>query len=982
MRNLDGFRATHLVGRENELALLRRALADARTYRGRAVIIAGALGTGKTRLGLELLHLAQAEGALCISGAAFAVETDLPYGVFLTALEPLLRQDATGRMVLRRVTSAFAGLAPSLDADRAGAGVPEEMALIGPRLCDSVAQLLRESRSQQPLVLFLDDLHWADRQSLSLLHFLVRRVETCRALILVSYRPEYGATNPALREVLTSLSRLGCLDHLTLDALSREQTQALIKHLLHYEDDISPAFLDQLYAHTEGNPLFIEETLRALAAQGDIYLQEGRWLRRPIQDLQVPQTLRDALLLRIADLSPASLHLIETAAAIGFEADHGLLRRVCGLDEDQFDEALSDLCRRDLLVETSGLPSRYRFRHPILHGAVYGATTAATRRRYHRRIAAALEDAAVEGGAPSWSLLAWHAACGDGISVRPGCVDRLLDAADEAWNGGDVLEASRIYEIVLPVSSDSDHASRTLRWLRLGEARAWSGNTAGAFEAWRVALAAAPVEPALIRVRIGELHWAAGEESAAEGHLRRSLAGTADSTGLASGLSLASMASVLCDRGNWSEAEALCSEAHAAAEIAGQHTVIAAAQAVLLSVHGFRGEPAMAERCVEQALAAASAAGSRPLLWEVHLRAAECADLCGATRRALAHLESCFSLADALRSPVFRAHADAQLGIVLTHQGAWTEALAAFGRATDAQRELDLWGALPRTLAGAADVQRRRGKTAVARAHLNEAQAIIHARGLRRRSAVLPVWLGHAWLSLDAGQPRRASYEAAQAAAALGHDRSSIPGNELLALLAAIAVAEGTLETAAQLTDAAQGSAERAGHVPGIARAWDIRGCLLRARGEVAGAEDAIRRAADLWAALERPFEEGASRVTLAQLTRGHDSRRVPADLARAHALLHPLGAEPALKLVRRELAGLGGDLPRRRTPQHTNELTERERELTVLLARRCGTEEIADRLVISPATVRTHIRNIFRKLSVSSRGELALVAREHGFLS
>ncbi|MGH2585495.1 MAG: ATP-binding protein, partial [Dehalococcoidia bacterium] len=422
MTNLDGFRATHLIGREAELAFLCRALADARACHGRAVIVAGTLGTGKTRFGVELRQLAQAQGALCLSGAAFAAETDLPYGVFLTALEPLLRQDATGHLVLCRVRSAFAGLAPSLDTAQAGAGAPEEMALISPRLCDSVAQLLRESSPQRPLVLFLDDLHWADRQSLSLLHFLVRRIEACRALIVATYRPEHRAVNPALREVLTSLSRLGHLDRLTLTALSREQTQALVKHLLHYEDDISPAFLDLLYSHTEGNPFFIEETLRALAVTGDIYLQEGRWLRRPIQELQVPQSLRDALFLRVADLLPASLRVIETAAAIGLEADHSLLRRVCGLDEDHFDEALGDLCRQDLLVETTTPPSRYRFRSPILQNVVYGETATATRRRYHRRIAAALEEAAAGDGMPSWALFAWHSACGDGISVRSGCV--------------------------------------------------------------------------------------------------------------------------------------------------------------------------------------------------------------------------------------------------------------------------------------------------------------------------------------------------------------------------------------------------------------------------------------------------------------------------------------------------------------------------------------------------------------------------------
>jgi DNA-binding CsgD family transcriptional regulator len=244
------------------------------------------------------------------------------------------------------------------------------------------------------------------------------------------------------------------------------------------------------------------------------------------------------------------------------------------------------------------------------------------------------------------------------------------------------------------------------------------------------------------------------------------------------------------------------------------------------------------------------------------------------------------------------------------------------------------------------------------------------------------VWAGLAWLSLDAGQIRRAAGEAAQAALAFDDDRGHVVDFDLSVLMFSIAVAEGALDGAAQLAETMQRAAERAGNNPNIARSWDARGLLLRECGDIVGAKEAVSRAAGLWASLERPFEEGLSRLALGRLPYGHSEPGATSDLIRAHALLQPLGAEPALRLVRRELLELGMNTPRHRAPTASHELTERERELTALLAQRLGTAEIADRLVISSATVRTHIRNIFRKLSVGSRGELVLVARERGLLN
>jgi DNA-binding CsgD family transcriptional regulator len=395
-----------------------------------------------------------------------------------------------------------------------------------------------------------------------------------------------------------------------------------------------------------------------------------------------------------------------------------------------------------------------------------------------------------------------------------------------------------------------------------------------------------------------------------------------------------------------------------------------------------QGKRERADAAGRRALALATAQADPIQLWQVHQLLAALADLSGGWRSALDCLDACAQWPEPGRLSVLQARANALLGTVLKHRGQWTEALAALGRAIDAQREMGLQAALPAPLVEAALIYHHRGNAGTAHDYLEEARTIVETQLNGRAPALAAVMLALGEVSLETGRPEQARDYALHAAGALGCDRCgglAIAG--ALALRARAEIAMRDLSAAERALIVLQRLAWAAGHAPTIAEYWEARGQLALVRNDLADAVAAFRESAEAWAALERPFEEGRARTALGEALRGTDDPAAAPALERAWALLEPLGVEPALKGLRRGLAGLGVAVHLAKVPARVGPVTERERELIDLIGRRYPTDQIAKRLVISPATVRTHVRNIFRKLGVSSRGELVRVARDQGLV-
>jgi DNA-binding CsgD family transcriptional regulator len=172
-------------------------------------------------------------------------------------------------------------------------------------------------------------------------------------------------------------------------------------------------------------------------------------------------------------------------------------------------------------------------------------------------------------------------------------------------------------------------------------------------------------------------------------------------------------------------------------------------------------------------------------------------------------------------------------------------------------------------------------------------------------------------------------------------------------------------------------AASATGHRLTTARYWDASAEVLLARGDGSHAEAALSQSVDLWRAQERPYEEAVALTALGRLSQQYGHPEAAFVQTRAHGLFRQLGVGSSLAAPRGPHPAMGHPRSRRRTARERDLLSERERELVLLIDQRCDTNDIAQRLIISRATVRTHIRNIFRKLSVNSRAELRLIARE-----
>ncbi|MFI7060107.1 AAA family ATPase [Kribbella sp. NPDC050124] len=399
------------VGRVAESAALaasyQHAVADGATF----VVIAGEAGIGKSRLAAEFTAGLSPE-ARSVSGDCLELGGDsLPFAPFLAVLRRLGRELGvealraflpTGELSLARWLPEIGK--PPVDQD----------ALLGRfRLFDEVLTLFERAAAQKPLVVVLEDLHWADPGTVELLAYLVRNVEQPGLLVVCTYRStDLGPAHP-LRPVIADITRRAGGRLIEPRALSRADVGRQLAGLLEREPD--RALVDRIHDRSDGNPLFVE----ALAAA-------------PTE--ATPSPLRDWLVLGMTRLPEASRSVLRAAAVAGPSFQHALLSPVSGLGDDELDRALRELLDQQLLVVRE---NGYAFRHLVFRDAVYSEVLPGERRRLHARCADAIQhdrSLAPEGHAAAELAMHWSAAADH---------ERALDAA---WEAAAVAGRSFAYE--------------------------------------------------------------------------------------------------------------------------------------------------------------------------------------------------------------------------------------------------------------------------------------------------------------------------------------------------------------------------------------------------------------------------------------------------------------------------------------------------------------------------------------------------------
>ncbi|MGH8063940.1 MAG: ATP-binding protein, partial [Candidatus Entotheonellia bacterium] len=409
---------TRFVGRDTELEQLRQALVRAGAGHGQVVAGVGEAGVGKSRLLYEFTRSHHTHGWLQLASnsvsygkaTAYLPVLDLLKGYFQIESHDdarRLREKVTGKLL-----TLDRALEPMLPAFLALLEVPVEdpqwQAFDPPqrrrRTLEAIKRLLLRESQVQPLCLVFEDLHWIDAETQALLDSLVESLPTARLLLLGNYRPEYQH-GWGSKTYYTQL-RLAPLPPASAD----EFLQALLG------DDPSLEPLKQLLiARTQGNPFFLEESVRTLVETGVLVGERGTYrLARPLEGLQVPATVQAVLAARIDRLPPEEKRLLQTAAVIGTEVPWPLLQAIADEPEEALHRGLAHVQAAEFLYETSLFPERvYTFKHALTHEVAYGGLLRERQRLLHVRIVAAIEQHYADRLADQVERLAHHALRGE-----------------------------------------------------------------------------------------------------------------------------------------------------------------------------------------------------------------------------------------------------------------------------------------------------------------------------------------------------------------------------------------------------------------------------------------------------------------------------------------------------------------------------------------------------------------------------------------
>ena len=415
-----GERLTPFVARRHELDQLTQALEQAQTGHGQVVAVVGEPGVGKSRLLWEFIQ-SQPERDLLIlvaGAASYGKQTPhLPVIDLLKAYFKIGPRDEAEE-VREKVTEKVSALAPE---SALAPALPALLALLDVpfsdvhwkelppeqkrrRTLEAVKLLLLEESRRQPMIAVFEDLHWVDSETQAVLDNLVESLPTYRVLLLVSFRPEYqhawgGKTY---------------YTQLRLDPLSPGDANALLDRLVG-RDETTAGLKTALIGHTEGNPFFLEESVRTLVEAGVLGGDRGRYrLARPAGEIQVPATIQAVLMARTNRLRSEDRALLETAAVIGKDVPFALLQRVADLPEEPLRAGLMQLQRSEFLYETRFVPElEYAFKHALTHEVAYASILQDRRRVLHARIMETIEQMYASRLTEQVNRLAHHAFRGE-----------------------------------------------------------------------------------------------------------------------------------------------------------------------------------------------------------------------------------------------------------------------------------------------------------------------------------------------------------------------------------------------------------------------------------------------------------------------------------------------------------------------------------------------------------------------------------------
>lgn len=999
MRLRQVFAPPPFVGREPELVLLCARLDAALAGVGSVALLVGEPGIGKTRLAEEVAAHAEERGARVLWGRCFEGEGAPAFWPWVQ----MLRAYAHGRdaasvaaefgpyaddiALLLPETPLAASTPPDARGERWGAGMESAAARF--RLFDSVAAVLKDAARRRPLLLVIDDLHWADAPSLHCLHFLARELHDAPILLLGAYRDVELDRGDARAQILAGLGRDRRHTRVVLQGMSETEIGTMLAALVDSTPADGSRLARVLHRETEGNPFFVQELIRHLAETGRLEVHEPLAADDGERGPAVPDSIRDVLERRLARLGPACARLLTVAAVLGREFRLAVLSRVADLADVPVLEAMDEALAARIIAPVPGALGRYRFSHALIREALYEATSLAERVRLHRQAGEALEAGAVPGPAFPLAELAHHfsrAALGGDAEKAVRYARRAGDAALARFA---YEEAARHYDMALQALDLCPPAEeeRCALLTALGDALNRAGETAAArarlLHAAEVAQAlAAPERLARVALALSDLQGETGRVDQPQvALLEQALAALGDP-------GVPELRALLMAR------LAKARPAHPATATLGRGAVALARRlddpAVLLDVlfttrYALWTPDNLGERLANTAEMARLAEAAGDAWWAKAAHALRYSDL--------------IELGDS-------AAAEAAMAIVArpgprrqTAHEAWYELVLKAMRELMAGRlaagEALAWQALVAgQQAGIPDALQSFGvQIAYVRymqGRFGELEGSI--KGLVEQYPETPSWRAAlALVYAETGRVAEAREQlerlAADRFAAVPRDRGWLIG---IANTAEVCAFLGDAARAAVLYDLLKPYAAQ-NIVIALATVW--YGPVARHLGLLSGTlgrwEDAARHFAAALAMLGRmgcPPLTARVQVEYADLLlrrgRREDRERARALLAMAAATARDLGLDRVITLAAQAAAQATAETeadPAVARGTLPDRLTPREAEVLALIAAGRTNQEIADALTVSPFTIARHITNLYTKIGARGRADATAYALRHG---
>ncbi len=1025
-----------LIGRTPYLETLNQLLEQVGSGRGLTILIAGEAGIGKSRLMAEMKTRAAQGDYLILQGNCFEPDRFLPYAPLLDALRTLFAACSPTEILYHIGSFApeLVKLLPELttllpDLTLSPALEPEQEKR---RLFLALIQFFTHLAARQPTLVIIEDLHWSDDTSLEFLLYLARRIAAQPILLLLTYRSDDAQEHPALSHFLAEVDRERLASEWVLPRLSSVEVDTMIQTIFELGRPVFTEFLEPIYTLTEGNPFFIEEVLKALLAAGEIFYADGAWTRKPMGELHIPRSIKDAVQRRVEKLSLAARQVLTLAAVVGRRFDFALLQQLTQpidptqdmRDETELIYSIKELIAAQLVVEES--VERFAFRHALTRQAIYASLLGRERMALHRTIAETLErvySASVEARLADlayhfYEARAWTPALA--YSLRAAERAERLFAHNEALSHYERARAS----------AEALHLSDPLAAIYEGMAEVYAlrGPFHSAVEYFdhALSLALTTEKRAALRAKMGRIYALAGDERGF-GFLHAALHELNPTT---------------------------------------QTNELAVANAMLGRLHHYRGQYPLAIEFLERARQLAEPSDDASTLGDIYAYLAGAYVQLARFDKSMDWARRGVTLGERKNYPLAAALGYEFLGMASFCLGNWPDTLVFAARAREIGEKIGsldhlAWaefcqgvalygkGDLPAAVAAARTaaetaVEIGDGRLAVlARARLVLVEADLGAEEAARTDAELALAysgeLGQTYMQSEGHwgtaylHLRREAYELAAGFYEQYTEFLTGMDNRCMPLLLGADHAEaywgaGRLEEAAQiiaehLTIAREAQSR---HYEAVARR--VQGQIFMAQKLWNEAGQAFDEAIATLDSLGSRLELGRAFYYRGRLrhTLGH-AEAARADWTQARTLFQETGARPMLwrthlalgqlhqaqghpeeaevafaeaRTIVKELAAdisdaiLRSDFlqrtipliprlqplsPRRAAKREFGGLTTREREVATLIGQGKSNREIAEALVVSYRTVESHVGNILAKLGFTSRAQIIAWAIEKG---